>query len=355
MSATALAINLPGVTSLPRSIPKADRPIAETKLITPNEILLWANRPDFQRPLNINTDVIDAARAMMVEAAGDKDRMCTIVGTIEFGRFEGVDYLLDGQHRIFGAFALASGVKKLDGNAALATEGGVQPLVALADTKITAFYSMAEMGEYFVKLNKKLAPLKPDDLLRGREGNNPHLRAIREACPFIGYEKNRYTKETIMLSMSAAIRTWFGSGAVPAGGPNADRAAMLLNEDQAEAIIGFFKACEKAGWVNSQPGTERLWSSLNLGIHMWIWRKMVLNADSRGARGGYTALTPSQYAECMKDCLDPAYTKFLYSRSLRYQDRVPTYNYIQDLFLNGGLERCKIAGPKFPEPLGWES
>lgn len=354
MSVTATALKLPGAT-LPRSVPKAARPTSEARIFTPSDVthMITHNRPEFQRPLNLNPDVIEAARDMMREAHGDKERMCTIEGTIEFGRYKGVDYLLDGQHRLFGAYALAAGIKKLEGTTELVTEDGSQPLFALANVMITPYESMAEMADAFVKLNKKLAPLKPDDLLRGRESSNAYLREIREECPFIGYEKNRFTKATTMISMSAAIRTWFGSGATPSSGPNADRAAALLDEVQTERIVAFFRACAAAGWVNTDRMNERLWGTLNIGINMWLFRKFVYGTANKikGTRGA-TALSASQYAECMKDLRNPDYFKFLGSRSLRFQDRRPTYDYVKELF-EGGLMRCQIVGAEFPEPQGW--
>lgn len=353
MSASAHAMKIPGITAPSKSVLKS------VNKTTHDVIELWPDkigmldRPEFQRPLNINEEVISLAHAMMLEAAGSRDRMCTIPDDIVFGRLDGREYLIDGQHRIFGAFALASGLRDYGGSKLSPPPGGVAPLSALAQVKIIEFDSIAEMAQAFSRFQKKLVQLKPDDNLRALEYTNTHLRDIRKACPFIGYEKNRNTKATIMLSMSAAIRVWFGSGAVPAGGPSADKAAALLDDEQARHIIGFFEACEAAGWVNQDKSNERLWSSLNIGINMWLWRAMVLGISGRLRTAGCTALKATQYIECMKELRNEEYLKFLYSRSLRFQDRVPTYEFMQELFLPA-LARCQIIAPKFPEPLGWE-
>jgi hypothetical protein len=292
------------------------------------------------------------AREMMLEAGRDeRERMCTIPGTLIFGRFEGTDYLIDGQHRIYGAFALAAGLRALPGTTSFDVEGGWRPACAIASIEIRPYDSMAEMGKAFAGFNKKLVALKPDDLLRALEGTNTFLRDIREACPFIGYEKNKNTKERIMISMSAAIRTWFGSGATPATGPECSRAQSYLDEGETKAIVAFFSSAEAAGWVDTNY--TRLWGTLNIGINMWLYRKLVLGAANKFRGGGdFMALTGEQYVECMKELRNLDYTKFLGSRALRYQDRAPTYDYIQELFLPA-LARMKIYGPKFPQPQGW--
>lgn len=351
MATAALALKMPGTTMiLPRSIKTEDRPIQGTAIFTPERLDEW-NRPEFQRPLLINQDVQGMARKMMLEAAADKEGMCSIPGIILFGRFLGDDYLLDGQHRIFGAFALACGKRALEGTTEFLTEGGVRPKMALASTETRHYNSLSEMAQAFVNAQKKLVALKADDSLRALEYTNTYLRDLREACPFIGYEKNKNTKDRIMISMSAAIRTWFGSGATPATGPECSRAASYLDETETARLISFFIACERAGWVDSM--WPNLWGTLNIGLNMWLWRKLVLGKENKFRGGGdFMALTVQQYAECMKGLKTPEYAKFLKSRALRFQDRLITYEYIQDLFMPE-LARQGIIGPKFPVPQGW--
>lgn len=352
MAATATALKMPGASALPRSFSKVGRPIFATEIITPDSLNQWSH-PAFQRPLIINEDVKNVARRMQLEAAEDREGMCTIPGTVEFGRHEGKDVLIDGQHRIHGAFAMASGTRRIEGMDAVLVEGGVLAKCALVDVKITPYETFAEMAEAFANFNKKLVALKPDDLLRAREESNPWLKAIRIACPFIGYDKNKNTKDTVMISMSAAIRTWFGSGHTPASGPECDRAQRALDADESKHIISFFQAAEKAGWCEAQY--TRLWSTLNIGLNMWIWRKTVLGTANK-FRGGTASmvLTAAQYSECMKELRGSAeYQKWLASRSLRFQDRIPTYDYIKELFAPA-LARLGLVGARFPQPQGWE-
>lgn len=347
---TAALLKMPKATALPRSIPQEQRPIQETIVIKPGEIAGWT-RPDFQRPLIPNQDVQDMARAMMLEAGQDKERLCTIPGTLLFGRHAGRDYMYDGQHRIFGAFALACGLRTLDNSSEFLVEGGARPLVAIATKETRVFETMAEMARAFVAAQKKLVALKPDDNLRALEYTNTYLRDLREACPFIGYEKNKNTNERIRISMSAAIRTWFGSGATPATGPECSRAASYLDAHETKNLIAFFTACEHAGWVDKN--WPNLWGTLNIGINMWLWRKLVLGKENK-FRGGsdFMALSAMEYAECMKGLKNPDYAKFLKARSLRFQDREVTYDYIKELFLPE-LMRQEIKGAKFPVAQGW--
>lgn len=352
MSATAIALKMPGVGAVPRHVSTESRPIYGTRYLEdPAELAHW-RRPDFQRPLIKNDEVVMLACKMQLEAASDRDGMCTIPGTIEFGRVRGVDWLIDGQHRLFGAFLIASGVVRLPNKDAILVHGGALAKCALMDTKTTPYESMAEMSDAFAEFNRKLVALKSDDLLRAREGKNPYLLQIREECPFIGYTKNSATKDTIMLSMSAAIRTWFGSGGVPASGPNAESAQRMLDEEETRTLCDFFLAAEAAGWVGN---FHRLWSTGNLGVNMWLWRKMVLGAANK-LRGGGTcsALTKEQYTDGMIELRKSAeYQSDLAGRSLRYQDRMPIYDGIKKRF-QVALARHSLIGVKWPLPQGWE-
>lgn len=354
MPATALALNVPGATTLSRAAARnISLPRHEVYTLTPEKLKDWTH-PLFQRPLLINPKVVQLARNFQREAAEDPDGMCIIPETVSFGRFEGRDYLVDGQHRIFGAFAIAAGLKRLEHcEAILEPEHGTLAKCALVDAKITDYESMADMAEAFARAQEKLVALKPDDLLRAREETNTNLRDIRRACPFVGYEKNRNTKGTIVLSMSTAIRTWFGSGMTPSGGPEADRAQRMLDEDEAKHIIAFLKAAERAGWVSELY--PRLWGQLNLGINMWLWRKTVMGVGNK-FRGGAASmvLTPKQYSECMEELRkSPRYQSDLAARALRYKDRLPTYDDIKALF-GEALERMGLVGARFPPPQGWD-
>lgn len=352
MPALAMAFDIPGAT-LARSFLKHRAPEHKVLELKPSMLAEWTH-PAFQRPLSLNEDVKQLARTMQREAAQDPDGMCMIPDTVAFGRLNGKDYLVDGQHRIHGAFAIAAGLRRLENCDAILEPGiGALAKCALVDAKITTYDSMADMAEAFAQAQKKLVTLKPDDLLRAREETNPHLRALREACPFIGYTKNRDTKETIMLSMSVAVRTWFGSGMTPTPGPQADAAQRMLDEQEEHNLIAFFQAAEGAGWVS--PLFPRLWATLNLGINMWLWRKTVLGTANK-YKGGTSSmvLTPDEYSQCMAELRKSAeYQAELATKALRFQDRYPTYDLIKELF-NVALARMGKVGPRFPQPQGWD-
>lgn len=338
---TQLAIKMPGLRALPSSVSKDDRATMQTMLITPDKLAEWP-LPGLQRPLGLSKKVRDAAEAMQLEAAQDAEEACaTIDGVITLGKVGGKTYLVDGQHRLHGAFAWAA--------RELLVHGGVLVKQALVDVRVRQFETMSELAEAFVHLNSQLNPTKPDDIMRSLAHTNEHLHAIEEALPFVGYDLTGANKKTKLLSMSAAIRTWFGSGGlVPANGPTAlEIVKKYLNAEQADAMIDFYEACVGAGWQNE--AFRRLWSTLNLGVCMWLWRRTVLGETVRYQQGGQKpmVLTRDQFVLCMRSLLNTEYLDWLQGRSLRYQDRMPCYSHVKDLF-TGAMAGLGVEAPRFP-------
>lgn len=342
MNATAMtAIKMPGLTSVPRSTDKDDISAMQTMIITPGKLAEWP-LPGLQRPLVQTKRVRDAAEAMQLEAAKFPSEACaTIDGVITLGRVGNKTYLVDGQHRLYGAFAWAC--------RELLVHGGVVVKQAYADVRLRHFGTMADLSDAFVNLNSQLNATKPDDILRALAASNEDLQAIEAACPFIGYDLTGAAKKSKLLSMSSAIRTWFGSGGlVPAGGPPAlDIVRKFLSKEQADAMIDFYSACVEAGWHNEQ--FRRLWSTLNLGIVMWLYRRVVRGEVIRYQGGGHKpmVLTRGQFIVCMSTLINGEYLEWLKGGSLRARDRVPCYTHIKDLFAVA-LEKMGIKDPRFP-------
>lgn len=345
MPATATLIKMPGVHALPNFVDKNDREVMQTVFVDAEILAEW-KRPKLQRPLQLSRKVYELAEAMQLEAAKDPDEAwCRIPGVITLGKVLEKDYkgtyLLDGQHRIDGALKLACGP--------ILVPGGVSVRQALTNAREKTFDTFAEMGTEFANLNSQLVATKPDDILRALSEMNPHLADIEKACPFIGYDRTGKHKETVLLSMSAALRTWFGSGGlVPASGPPARDTIKYCDDTQTAKIIDFYSACAEAGWA--LPTLQRLWSTLNLSINMWLWRRVVLGESVQRFHGGQAPLVleRKQYVECMREVASTkAYIEWLGGRSLRYQDRQPCYGRLKDMFTER-LAKLGRTSPRFP-------
>lgn len=342
MNATAMtAIKMPGLRSVPASADRNDVANMDTMIVTPEKLTDWL-LPGLQRPLVRNKKSEEIAAAMQREAAKSKDASATISGVITLGMLEKKTYLVDGQHRLYGAFLLAC--------RELLAHDGVLVKQAYVDVRVRHFKTMSEMSDEFIELNSQINPTKPDDILRALASASPHMQAIQQACPYIGYDLTGDKKKTTMLSMSSAIRTWFGSGGlVPAAGPRADELVRkYLDEAQTEKMIGFFTAATEAGW--DHDAFRRLWSALNLGINMWLYRRTVLAETINYRSGGHApmVLTRDQYIACMRSLMEAKYLDDLVGRSLRFQDRVPCYTRIKEHF-TPVLKDFGIDAPRFPQ------
>lgn len=342
MPATAQLIKMPGLTSLSPAMVKSERPpVMETMILTPDKVPEW-KLPGVQRALKSNDKVLQMAIAMQLEAAQDpEEAYCRIPGIITIGQVGNTRYLVDGQHRIRGAFMRAA--------SELLVAGGVIVKQGLVDLRLMFFESMAELAQEFANLGSVLLPMKADDILRALAESSEHLKRVEEECPYIGYDLTGEHKKTKLLSMSSALRAWYGSGGiVPAGGPPArEIVEKYLNDEQTDQMLGFYHACEEAGWNNN--AFRRLWGALNLGVNMWLWRRIVLGQHTQRFHGGQKPMILSREDAilCMRELTDGGYNEWLEGRSLRYQDRMPCYTRVKELYTIG-LARIGSENPRFP-------
>jgi hypothetical protein len=313
-----------------RAAPKAARSEMQTMIYKAPAIGAW-RVPPFQRPLHVNAKVQELS-CDIAKAGG------IIPGVITLGRVKGdtATYIVDGQHRL-EAFRL-SGLPEL-----------------LADFRIVEFDDLAEMAEEFVRLNSALVRMRPDDILRGLEASLPALQRIRAACRFVSYDQIRRRSTTSpILSMSLVLRTWNGS--VPetpvASGPSATSIANNLALEAADDLILFLITAHDA-WGRDLE-YARLWSALNLGLCMWLWRRLVRDVD-RSSSTRHLRLTIKQFSTClMALSADRQYVDWLQGRALGDRDRNPAYTRIKRIWtarLSEDGMRDKI---QFPQP-AWAS
>lgn len=286
--------------------PKAARSRMDTLILTPKIVSEWAI-PPFQRPLKVN----DKVRAIAEEL---KTNGGVIAGVLTLGNISGSarTYLLDGQHRIESA--KISGIDEF-----------------IADVRICTFDSLAEMGEEFVQLNTAIVRLNPDDVLRGLEGSVPTIRAIKEACDFVGYDNIRRSSQTAVLSMSAAIRGWVGSnGETPKiANTSAAHLATDMAMEEAHQMIKFLITARTA-W-GADPENFRLWAGLNLTMTAWMWRRLVVDVE-RGIKRS-VVLTHDQFKRCLMSVSAARdYVDWLGGRSMNERDRAPCYGRLKAIF-----------------------
>ncbi len=289
--------------------PKSVRSKMDTLILTPTLIDSWAH-PPFQRPLKVNERVRSIA-AELTQNGGVIDGVLTLATIVG----EDTVYLLDGQHRI-EAMRISDLPK------------------CIADVRICQFDSMAEMGDEFVKLNSAIVKMNPDDVLRAMEGNVPIIHNIREACPFIGYANVRRgnAKGTAVLSMSAALKLWLGSGRETPSLPttSAIASAKEIPVASAQDLIRFLTLARQA-W-GGEPQNFRLWTSLNLGLCMWLYRKLLMDKE-RGLKR-YVVLNPDLFKKClMSVAANGDYVDWLVGRALSERDRAPCYMRLKGIFV----------------------
>jgi hypothetical protein len=276
--------------------------------------------PPFQRPLRINEKVRNLAQQIKEDGG-------VLPGVITIGIIGREEYLLDGQHRR-EAFYLS------------------ECATGYADVRKRFFDDMSEMGEEFVNLNSQLVRLRPDDIMRGLEGTIPTLTYIRSECSFVGYDQIRRNERSPILSMSALLRSWFGSGTdVPAASttPAAIRARDMQMTD-AEALVDFLKIAVKA-W-GRDPEYARLWSNLNLVLCMWLYRRTVLSQFSPNT----TRLNKDLFGKRLLSLSTSSpYLDYLLGRHLSERDRSPAYGRIKALFAKR-IEMETGKKPRLPGP-----
>jgi len=301
---------------------KATQTTVDTIIITPEIAKGWLN-PPFQRPLRLNQRVIELAEEVKAHEV--------IPGVITLGVLDGKTYLLDGQHRR-EAF-LISELKE-----------------GYLDIRVAHFESMGDMGEEFVKLNSALVRLRPDDMLRGLEASNEHLSRIRKKCPWIGYDQIRRGPSSPVVSMSAVLRCWFGSATeVPKTGVgSASNLVSSLTQDDADELCSFMERAVTA-WGKDQE-YARLWSSLNLTLVMWLWRRISLAQWSPRV----PKVTKELFTKCMMALsASSTYVDWLAGRQMSERDRGPAYSRIKSIFAKR-LEEEYGKKAAMPQP-SWAS
>lgn len=304
-----------------REAPRAERSAMETIIVTAGEIGGW-RIPPFQRPVRINSKVSALSEEISLDGG-------IIKGILTLGRVkgDGATYVVDGQHRL-EAFRI-SGLPEF-----------------MADVRVCDFDSMADMAEEFVRLNTALVKMRPDDILRGLESSVPALHKIRQECRFVGYDQIRRGTSSPIVGMSQLLRCWYGSAAeTPTSSQlSAAQIAQSIDAESTEQLINFLTVAHAAWGRDAEYA--RLWSALNLGLCMWLWRRLVLDGDRSGNKR-YVTLNIKQFRDCLMGLsASSTYLEWLQGRALTDRDRGPAYHRIKKIF--GG----RIIGKKvvFPQP-----
>lgn len=307
---------------------KTRRSRMDTVLVEMRTLAGW-KIPPFQRQLRVNEKVREIS-GLIREDGGVIPGIITI-GVIKTGRDAG-EYLVDGQHRV-EAFRLS------------------ECREAVADVRYVEFETMADMGNEFVNLNSSLVRMRPDDVLRGLEESTPALRTIRDRCPFVGYDMIRRGPTSAMLSMSTALRVWEGS--VPPTPVALSKSAVNLAVELSEESVGklsVFLSLVYEAW-GMDEGAKRLWSSLNLSLCMWLWRRLV--DDTARSTNRYVVLRNEQFKKCMMSlAADASYNDWLLGRALGDRDRPPAYARIKQILMRRLLEDkfSQVKKITFPSP-----
>lgn len=308
----------------PKTTPeRATRTTLDTICFTPQQAEKW-KIPPFQRERR------DNERVRQLQAAIRSDDG-VIPGIITLGRVKSNDetYLVDGQHRIY-AF-IGSGC----------AEGYADVRTCFAD-------SMAELGEEFVKLNSSLVRMRPDDVLRGMEFSLPSLAALRQSCPFLGFDNIRRSSEkSPVLSVSVALRVWSMSRPdIPAGSTDSalELAKAMTAEEQAD-LAKFLRLCYQA-W-GRDVAYSRMWGGLNLTMCAWLFRRCVNREYSpRSIR-----MTEQDFQRgLMALSADANYTDWLVGRAIGERDRAPAYTRITAIMSRRWCDDQNGPKPNFPRP-----
>jgi hypothetical protein len=288
---------------------KADEPVRafektqmETQLLSLEEMDDW-ELPPFQREEVQTKKVLEFAEEL-------KQNGGVIGGVIHLGQLRGdkTVYLVDGQQRR---------------NACHLSER--QEFIA--DISLKLYDSMIEMAEEFKRLNSRLVPLKPDDLLRACEVTHKSLQLLRKNCPFVGYGNIRRQDHCPVLGMSAALKSWFGSGLVtPQQTAQAINLLDQFTETQCELLTVFLLTAYSAWGNDRQHG--RLWSNPNLTMCMYVYRKLTLEPSNRRA-----AVPAEMFRKClMSVSANGNYYDWLQGRHLNERDRSPCYKRLRSIF-----------------------
>lgn len=287
--------------------------------VTPNDVKSW-KLPTFQRDLRVNDKVIALAEKIKAEGG-------VIPGVLTLGMLDKERYLVDGQHRR-EAFLLSG------------------CMIGFCDVRVLHFADMAAMGDEYVNVNQPLSKMRPDDILRGLELSYEPLAKIRKRCAFVGYDYIRRNEKSPLISMSQAIRCWIGSlNEVPkSGSGSAAHFARTLTMEDAELLIAFLN-CAYTAWGRDAVNT-RLWSSLNLTLCMWLYRRLVITQWSPRS----PKLTPEMFTKClMAVSAAEIYVDWLVGRNLGGHHLAPAYGRLKGLFA-GRLEIETGKKAALPQP-----
>jgi hypothetical protein len=274
----------------------------DTILVTKAIIKDW-KLPPFQRPLRVN------AKVLLVAEGIKRDEV--FPGILTIGILKGQKYIVDGQHRCH-AFEL-SGLDE-----------------AFTDVRYRYYDSMEEMAEDFVNLNSQMVKMGPDDILRGLESTNEGLVSIRARCPFVGYDQIRRGTSSPIVSMSAALRCWYGAKRdVPASvGHAASALAKMMTQAEADEIVSFLNSAMGA-WGKDKE-YHKLWGNLNVTLCMWLYQRVVLRAWSPRAQ----RITKEQFRKLLTALTaSPDYLEWLVGRQMSDRDRSPGYKRMKAIFI----------------------
>lgn len=319
MSTGGKLIALQGLKQAPRSAPRSRM---DTMLITQDSVAKW-RVPDFQRPLKVNQKVRDLAEALKTNGG-------VIEGVITLGIYDDNWYIVDGQHRL-EAYRLSE-----------LKEG-------LVDVRIVEFDTIAEMADEFARLNDHIVRMAPDDKLRAMEKSNDALALIRSKCRFVGYGQIRRNPNTPILSMSMVLRMWDASSKeVPIAHGAVTDLARELAKDEAGAMADYLLTVYGAWGID--PEYARLWSSLNLTLMAWLWRRMVTGRYSATS----TKLSKDEFIRCcMALSASGPYLDWLVGRKCHPRDLSPCYTRVKTLIV-ARLAQEGHAKVRMPQP-SWAS
>lgn len=314
-----------------KKIPKSAISLMETKLFDRTEATNWVI-PPFQRPLRVNPKV--RALAEELKANGG-----FISGVLTLGKLKADKntYLVDGQHRI-EAFKISELPE------------------AIADVRTCTFDSMVDMADEFVLLQSSLVKMRPDDVLRGLEGSTRALQIIRSTCNFVGYDQVRRNGQySPVVGMSAALRAWSGTTfETPVSHRSGCTSAQLAKEIDDSEVANLCKFLHVAyGAWGHDVTYGRLWSALNMGLCMWMYRHLVMDTDRSTKRS--IVMNTDQFKKCLQSVSAAGdYIDWLANRALNDHHRAPCYRRLKTLFTVRLREDGVSESPKFPSP-AWAS
>jgi len=297
-------------------LPK-NRSVTKSTVLTRELIDEWL-APGFQRPITDNAKLERYSKGLL--------KSPVIASVIHLGHWEGKLYTIDGRHRLEGF--RRSGLAQVR-----------------ADVNIKDYDSgedgMREMAYDYVILSTTIAKQRPDDGLRALEKTNGYLKSIRMDCPFVGYDPIRRNAASPLLSTAVALSAWHGSVNEV---PRTPKAGAIENANSLTLVdcthLTQFLKLVYTAWGH-EFNNRRLWSTLNITLCMWLYRRMVMGMTNSLARS--TKLTPEQFLLGLRGLAGSAnYVEWLTNRSLHERERSPAYGRLRAIFvgvLNEALQR----------------